>query len=309
MPLDPRAEAVLAQIAASGAPPFETLSPVEARAGFKSFFAAPETPEEVGSVEDRSIPAGATPMPVRIYRPKGEGPFPVLLYMHGGGWVVCDLDTHDVACRALCNEAKCIVVALDYRLAPEHKFPAAVDDCYAGLRWVSENARSFGGDPSRIAVGGDSAGGNLAAATALVARDSGGPKVGFQMLIYPAVDARMGSKSYQENAEGKLLTKSLMEWFWNHYLRNEADASDPRVSPLLEPNLAGLPPAWIITAEYDPLRDEGEAYAKRLEEAGVPVTLKRWNGLIHGFFTLPAAFPQAREAVCEAAAALRSALQ
>jgi acetyl esterase len=303
MPLDPMAKAMLDQLTAAGLPPFESMSPPEARAWIKSMMPPPATLEAVAKIEDREVGG----VPARIYTPAGSG-HPILVYIHGGGWVIGDLETHDGVCRALANAGPMIVVSLDYRLAPECKFPACVDDCLAATKWVAENAKSLGGDPNRIAVGGDSAGGNLTAATTLVARDKGGPKIGFQLLIYPATDARMQSHSYTSNAEGYFLTAGMMRWFWNHYLSDPRDVLDPRVSPLLAPSLEGLPPAYVITAEYDPLRDEGEDYARELMAAGVPTKLRRFDGLIHGFFAMTEVFPQAREAIAEAAAEMRKAL-
>jgi acetyl esterase len=304
MPLDPIAKGLLDQLTAAGLPPFESMSPVEARAWIRQMMPPPAEPEAVASVE----PLKCGDVPGRIYRPESNVPLPILLYIHGGGWVIGDLDTHDSACRAIANAVPAVVVSLDYRLAPEHKFPSAVDDCYAALCWVAENALKIGGDPVRLAVGGDSAGGNLGAAVALLARDRGKPKVGFQLLVYPATDARMQSRSITENGEGYFLTAGMMKWFWGHYLYGPTDVLDPRVSPALAPSHEGLPPAYVITAEYDPLRDEGEEYARMLIAAGVPTTLRRYDGLIHGFFTMTEVFPQAREAIRDAAAAMREAL-
>jgi acetyl esterase len=245
-------------------------------------------------------------MPTRIYMPYGTGPFPVLVYLHGGGWVIGDLEAYDATCRALTNAAGCLVVAMEYRLAPEHKFPAAPEDCYAATCWVAANAAAIGGDPRRIAVGGDSAGGNLAAVVAQMARDRGGPALVYQLLVYPVTNYGYDTASYEENAEGYLLTRNAMVWFWNHYLRSAADGNNPLASPLRASDLRDLPPAMVLTAEFDPLRDEGEAYAMRLQEAGVPVTLKRYTGTIHGFFSLDAVLDQGKQAMADAAAALRT---
>jgi acetyl esterase len=308
MPLDPTAKALIDAAAAAGVPPLSTVSPEEARRLTKARRLA-QSPQPVARVEDRTIPGPAGGIPVRVYTPEGTGPFPVLVYFHGGGWVVCDLDTHDPVCRALTNGARCVVVSVDYRLAPEHKFPAAADDAYAATCWAAEHAAEIGGDPARVAVGGDSAGGNLAAVTALRARDLGAPHLLYQLLIYPVIDSDFETPSYRENAEGYFLTRDSMIWFWNHYLRTEADARDPYAAPLRAPDLTGLPPALIITAEFDPLRDEGEAYGRRLREAGVPVTLTRYDGMIHGFFNMGEFLPQGKEAVAKAAAALRAAFK
>jgi acetyl esterase len=216
-------------------------------------------------------------------------------------------DTTDAICRALANRAGCVVVSVDYRLSPEHKFPAPLDDCYAALQWVADNASSIGVDGSRLAVGGDSAGGNLSAVVALKARDQGGPPLRYQMLIYPVTDHDYGTGSYQENGDGYLLTKDMMVWFWDHYLRSPEDGANPLASPLRADDLSGLPPAMVVTGEFDPLRDEGEAYAQRLRQAGVPVNHKRYEGQIHAFFQMPGLFPQALVAADAAAAELRKA--
>jgi acetyl esterase len=228
------------------------------------------------------------------------------VYFHGGGWVTGNVDAYDPTCRSLANAAGCVVVSVDYRLAPEHKFPAAPEDCYAAVQWVAASAAEFGGDPSRLAVGGDSAGGNLAAVVSHMARDRGGPPLAFQLLVYPVTDHHFGTVSYQQNGDGYLLTRDSMVWFWNHYLEKEADGTSPLASPLRCTNLANLPPAFVITAEFDPLRDEGEAYGKCLTSAGVATTVKRYDGMIHGFFSL-GVFDQGRQAIKDAAAALQNA--
>ncbi|WP_077211636.1 alpha/beta hydrolase [Bacillus dakarensis] len=306
MALDPQVKFLLEQMEAAGAPPMNTLTPEEARQGTDLRALAGE-PEEVGKVENRTIPGPGGEIPVRIYTPQGQGPHPVLIYYHGGGWVIGDLDTVDVTCRLLTNKASCVVVSVDYRLAPEHKYPAAAEDSYAAAKWVAENAASIGVDPNRIAVGGDSAGGNLAAVVALMARDSGGPSICYQMLIYPVTNHSYETASYRDNAEGYFLTKDSMVWFWNHYLREEADGKNPYASPLLAEDLSGLPPALVLTAEFDPLRDEGEAYAARLKEAGVEVESTRYNGMIHGFFWMPGVLDQGKKGIEQAANALRNA--
>ncbi|MGO4890590.1 alpha/beta hydrolase [Anaerobacillus sp. MEB173] len=308
MALDPQAKFILEQMELAGAPPMETLSPEEARASADFSLLAGE-PEDVGSVENRLIPGPEGDIPVRVYTPKGEGPFPALVYYHGGGWVIGDLDTVDVPCRLLTNKANCVVISVDYRLAPEHKFPAAADDAYAAAKWAADHGSAINVDPSRIAVGGDSAGGNLAAAVALMARDKGELSLAYQLLVYPVTNHSYDTVSYFENADGYLLTKDTMVWFWDHYLRTEEDSANPYASPLQAEDLSGLPPALVLTAEFDPLRDEGEAYAKRLTEAGVSVEVKRYDGLIHGFFWMPAALEKGRESIDLAAAALKQAFQ
>jgi len=245
--------------------------------------------EEVASVEDRTISTNGTDIPVRIYRPAGAATSaPVLVWYHGGGWVIGSLDGSDFGCRLMANASGAVVISVDYRLAPEHKYPAAADDCYHVTKWISEHAAELGVDSSRIAVGGDSAGGNLAAVVAQMARDEGGPTIAFQALIYPVTDFGFGTPSYTDNAEGYLLTKASMEWFWNHYLGTHDDGKHPKASPIRHSDLSLLPPAIVITAEYDPLRDEGEAYAQKLKAAGVSVEAKRFDGQIHGFYANPA---------------------
>jgi acetyl esterase len=262
--------------------------------------------EDVAEVRDLTVSTPDGPIPARAYIPYGETPLPVVVFFHGGGWVIGSIETHDAPCRELANRSGAIVVSVEYRLAPEHPFPAAPEDCYAATSWVAEHASEFGGDPSRLAVAGDSAGGNLSAVVALMAVERGGPPLRFQLLIYPATDFRMGYASIDENGNGGyFVTKADMHWFFGHY---GADPTDWRASPLLAPDHSGLPPALVLTAEYDPLRDEGEAYARKLEEAGVPVTLRRYDGQIHGFLGMTAAVDRAREAVDQAAADLRQAL-
>jgi acetyl esterase len=242
---------------------------------------------------------------VRIYWPSETPGLPILVYFHGGGWVLCNLDTHDETCRSLAKQASCIVVSVDYRLAPEHRFPAAVEDCHAATKWVAENARSLGGDASRLAIGGDSAGGNLTASVALLARERGGPSLAHQLMIYPVTDARFDTQSYRDNGEGMFLTTNAMRWFWEQYLPTPADGANPHASPLRAEDLRGLPPATVITAEMDPLRDEGEAYGRRLGEAGVPVEVRRYDGVIHGFFGMTLVLEKARDATSYAANRLR----
>jgi acetyl esterase len=258
-------------------------------------------------VKDIDIPGPAGPIPARVYSPDIPTPAPVLVYYHGGGWVLGDLEGGDPVCRSLANQAQCMVVSVDYRLAPEAKFPAAVEDCYAAAAWVSTNAAELGVDPGRIAVGGDSAGGNLAAVISQMARDLNGPKLIFQLLVYPATDMRMTARSIDENAAGPILTKASMVWFIDHYLRDEADKTHPQASPLLVSDLTGLPSAFVLTAECDPLRDEGEAYARSLQQAGIPVEVERYPGMPHGFFSFGAALDTAKRAIADAARHLRKA--
>jgi len=285
MPLHPQFDALLQQLAGAGGPTLSEMPVADGRALYRAM--QPVAADvEVGKVEDRRIPGPGGDIPVRIYTPKGPGPFPMFMNFHGGGWVIGDLDTADSQCRDICNLAAAVVVSVDYRLAPEHRFPAAVDDAYAATRWAADNARALEGDAARLAVGGDSAGGNLAAVVALMARDRGGPPLVFQLLVYPVTNAEFDTPSYRDNGEGYLLTREAMQWFWNHYCPSVDERRNPLASPMAEKNLAGLPPALVLTAEYDPLRDEGEAYAKRLQAAGVATEHVRYDGLIHGFFAM-----------------------
>ena len=307
--LYPEVRALLEGLDAQAGPPLESLSPVEARvAAAEGLSPFRGEPMEVAHVEDLQIPGPEAPLPVRVYTPDGSGRFPGVVYFHGGGWVVCDLDTHDNVCRAIARLAGAVVVAVDYRLAPEHKFPAAVVDCYAATRWVAANADRLQIDSRRIVVAGDSAGGNLSAVMCLKCRDEGGPALALQALVYPVTNlASFDTGSYQEFADGYFLTRSEMEWFRAHYLSQQEDGGSPEASPLLAPDLRGLPPALVITAECDPLRDEGEAYARRLAEAGVPATSCRYAGMIHPFFSWPGVLPQGRKAIEQVAAAVRDA--
>ncbi len=263
-------------------------------------------PAAVGSVSERTIGGAAGDLRLRIYRPGGQGPFPILAFFHGSGFVLCSLDTHDGMCRNLCAGAGCVVVSVDYRLAPEHKFSAGLDDCVFATRWVAEHAAELNGDSRRLAVGGDSAGGNLAAAAALRIRDEGGPALCGQLLIYPVTDYYTpGTPSYEENAEGYGLTRETMRWFWNHYLSDPADAAQPYASPLRAKDFGSLPPALVVTAEYDPLRDEGDNYAEKLRAAGTPCVLSRWLGMNHGFLFWVGLVDKADEAMAESCTWLR----
>jgi acetyl esterase len=308
MPLDPQAQRVIDATVALNLPPVETMTPAEARESMRVRTAALGPVQDVARIEEHQVPAAGAAIRVRFYFPAGAGPFPVLVYYHGGGWVIGDLDTHDGVCRAITNAAECAVASVEYRLAPEFKYPVAAEDAYAAVGFVAAHARELGVDPRRLAVGGDSAGGNLAAVVSMMARDRGGPAIAFQLLVYPVTDHSFETKSYRENAAGYLLTREAMRWFWNHYLARVEQGKYPYVSPLLAPDLSRLPPALVITAEYDPLRDEAEAYAARLAEAGVPVTLTRYPGMIHGFLRMTLMLDQARAALGEIAVALRKAL-
>lgn len=309
--LDPKVQEFLRQMEELGLPPLETLSPAEAREAARALRAMGGAEEPVGAVEDREIPGPAGPIPVRIYRPdaSASSPSPALVYFHGGGWVIGGIDTHDGTCRALTRRTGAVTVSVDYRLAPENPFPAAVEDAEAAVRWLAAAGTDVGVDPQRIAVGGDSAGGNLAAVVARRCHHGRGPGLVFQLLVYPVTDLAHESASYRENGEGYFLTRSMMQWFRDQYLPDPALRSHPDASPLLAESLEGLPPALVITAEYDPLRDEGEAYAARLRDAGVPAKVSRYAGMIHGFFSMGTLIPRADDAIREAAEALRAALR
>ena len=308
MPLDERTRELLERYRASGVRPTHELSPEEARANLKRRRAmANARTVEMATVTDQVVPGPGGELRLRLYRPVPDEVLPMVLYMHGGGWVTGDLDTQDFHCRTFAQGGRCLVVSVDYRLAPEHKFPAAAEDCYFALKWIAKNAGSLAGDPSRIAVVGPSAGGNLAAVVAQMARDRGGPRVHFQMLIYPITDHSYDRPSYRENERGYLLETADMHWYWRQYLAQPEDAVEPYASPLRATDLRGLPPAYVVTAEYDPLRDEGEEYADRLKAAGVPAVKRRQDGLIHGFFGMTAEVPAADAAVKDAVRALAEA--
>jgi acetyl esterase len=261
-------------------------------------------PSDVARVEDITV---AGNIPARVHAASTGEALPILVWYHGGGFVIGDLETADRTCRKLASGTGALVVSVDYRLAPEDPFPAGPNDCFSALQWVVDHATQLGGDASRVAVGGDSAGGNLAAVAALQARDEGLP-LRYQLLVYPVTDCTMSSSSYEENAEGYFLTRDSMDWFIGHYLSGGAEAKDPRVSPLYADDVRGVAPALVITAEFDPLRDEGEAYAERLRDAGVDVESRRFNGQIHGFFGLSSITPAASEAMALSVAKLKAAL-
>ncbi|MEX2228587.1 MAG: alpha/beta hydrolase [Dehalococcoidia bacterium] len=304
MPVHPQARAILDMMATMMPAPMHTLSPQEARA---MAFPPPEHPEAVHEVTNRTIPGPAGEIPVRVYRPSAATGLPALVWYHGGGWVIGNLDGSDATGRSLANQAGCVVLSVDYRLAPEARFPAAVDDAYAAALWVAEHGSEIGADGTRIAVGGDSAGGNLAAAVALMARDRGGPRIVQQSLIYPVTDHAYATPSYAQNADGYLLTKDMMVWFWDHYLGPQGDGANPYASPARASSLAHLPPALVITAEFDPLRDEGEAFGQALRAAGVQTTCTRYDGMIHGFFGMAGVIDCATDAQAETVKHLRAA--
>jgi acetyl esterase len=307
MPLDAQAQKLADAYAALNLKPVEESTPEEARESIRSRTAALGPFEDVAAVADHKVPVAGGEITVRVYSPGGPGPHPALVFYHGGGWVIGDLYTHDGICRSITNAAGCLLASVDYRLAPEFRYPVAAEDSYAALRWVADNAARLGVDARRVAVGGDSAGGNLATVVALMARERGGPTLVQQTLIYPVTNHDLDTPSYHENATGYLLTREGMRWFWRHYLAREEQGKEPYASPLRAGSLAGLPPALVITAGCDPLRDEGEAYAARLREAGVPATLTRYEGIFHGFIRMTRLHDKARAALDEIAASLRKA--
>lgn len=306
----PQVAALLERVARSPLPPYHTVTPFVARRLYRDTRAAlsPKAPE----VAETRLVIAEGPVALRAYRPAGAGAaerLPALVFFHGGGWTIGDLDTHDVVCRQLANGARCAVFSVDYRLAPEHPFPAAVDDCIAATAYVFKNATALGVDAARIAVGGDSAGGNLAAVVSIHARDAGAPPIAFQLLIYPATDQRGDYPSLERNGQGYLLTRDSMDYFRGCYLPNRADWSDWRASPLLAKDLSRLPPALVLTAGFDPLVDEGKAYAERLQREGVEVQYREYEDMVHGFALLGGVVERANAAVAECAAALRRAFE
>ena len=315
MPMDPQVVAMRERRAAVGAAPLYTLSLAEARAAdLADIQAAGGSPEPVKAVSAREIEGPGGPLPIRVYEPfDGDAaddstvPRSVLAYFYGGGWTLGSLDTCDAICRSLTNQTGCATVSVGYRLAPEHPFPAAVEDCYAGFAWIASHGEDLGTAPGVVAVGGDSAGGNLAAAVTLIARERGGPGPVHQLLVYPNTDYRAQTDSLRDNDDPLLFNRRSVAWYWSHYLTRAADGDNPLVSPLRAQSLAGLPPATVITAEFDPLRDEGEQYARRLEKDGVPVELRRYDGMAHGFFAMGGVLDAGRDAVAFAAGRLRDA--
>jgi acetyl esterase len=306
VPLNPQLQAMRDQRERDNVPPLYAMSLADARAAdLASIQASGGEPEPVGEVTDLTIAGPGGELPLRLYRPASGRPLPALLYFFGGGWVLGTIDTADGVSRSLANSSGALVVVPGYRLAPEHPFPAAIDDCYAALRWVAGHAAEIGADPARLAVGGDSAGGNLAAAVALRAR-ADGPALAGQLLVYPNTDQLADDESMRAADDPFLFNRRSVAWYRQHYLASPGDAANPLASPLRAESLAGLPPALVITAEYDPLRDQGEAYARRLADDGVPVELRRYSGMVHGFFTMAGTVPASRAAIAHAASRLRS---
>ncbi|QLD86124.1 alpha/beta hydrolase [Natronomonas halophila] len=303
--LDEQARALLEELEAGVSPPSSTLSVATGRQLLDDLFAS-QTPDPVGEVTNLEIQGPNGPIPLRIYSPDGEGPFPVLVFLHGGGWVRGSLDAYDGPCRLLTNEADCVVVSVGYRRAPEHPFPAGLEDCYAATAWAADHAAALQGDPDRVAVGGDSAGGNLTAAVTLAARDRSGPDIAHQLLIYPSVNPPSVHwfDSYDDYGTGYFLEMDSVEWYLDQYLTGAADIGNDYAFPLRSRDLSGLPPATVITAGFDPLVDEGTAYAERLDEAGIPVEHRNYEGQIHGFLSLYEHIDDGREAIDYAASRL-----
>ncbi|GCF07530.1 alpha/beta hydrolase [Dictyobacter arantiisoli] len=310
MPLDPYFQALLDQRQISAAHPQQDtelfLFTARAKAKKDEALAQSSRTEPLARVEDRTIPGPDEAIAVRIYIPEGEGPFPILVYLHGGGWISGNINLFDHVCRSLCHGAQCLVMSVGYRLAPEIKFPGGLEDCYASICWIAENAELFNADSERIAVGGDSAGGNLAAAVTQIIRDLGGPALAFQLLFYPLCDFRLSAPSWEE-LEHYFSSRATIARIRELYLNNEAEQLNPYASPLLAEDLSDLPPALIIIPEYDQLRDDGTLYGQKLQAAGVPVHISHYAGMIHGFMSMGAVVPQAQQALSEASAALRTA--
>lgn len=293
MPLTAESEVVLKVLADQGIKALDELPAAAGRAYFNAVFKTkPEDQEACARVEELTIPVASGSIPARLYAPAASSALPVLVHYHGGGWVYMNLDTHDAYCRMLANRAGCAVLAVEYRKAPEFPFPIPLEDCYAALIWTAANAARLGLDPARIGVIGDSAGGNLAAAVSLMARDQHGPALKLQVLTYPAVDGTMSQPSISENAAAPLLGKPQMDWFWKHYNAKGADVKDARFSPLFAASHADLPPAFVSTAQFDPLRDEGAAYADKLVAAGVEVEYQPYDGVFHGFMLMSKIIPE-----------------
>lgn len=305
--LNPQVEEFLHELSAEGVPPLYRQSLAEARDTYRDVCVPETPPPDVGDVSDRTIPGPDGAVPIRTYIPQTAGPHPIVVFFHGGGWILGSIETHDALCRALADESGCVVVSVEYRRAPEHRFPAALEDCYAATSWVAGNAAAVDGDPSALAVAGDSAGATLATGVALLARDRGSPSLDYQVLAYPATDYRFDTASYEENAQGYFLTRKDMERFWEGYLRDGSDGRHPYASPLRVDDASALPPALVLTCGYDPLRDDGRAYADELTAAGVSVDHLEYEDMIHGFLTMLAdpELDRAHEGIAEIAAALR----
>lgn len=309
--LNPQVEEYLHGLSEQGLPPLYRLPLAEARETYRELTIPTEPPDVVASVTERAVPGPDGDIPVRIYEPRTEGTPAPLVFFHGGGWMLGDLDTHDALCRELANESDCLIVSVDYRLAPEHRFPAGLEDCYAATQWVAANADTLDCRADTVAIAGDSAGGSLAAGVGILARDRGGPEIGYQVLAYPATNRAFDTDSYEENAQGYFLTRKDMERFWDGYLRSDLDGTHPYASPLRTERLEGLPPSLVVTCGFDPLRDDGSEFADRLSTAGVPTRHVQYDDMIHGFLTMLSEprLDRAHEAIEEIGTELRDALR
>lgn len=306
--LDPQAKALLESIEKSGAPPYNAYTAREARLIYdKASDLVRGSPPEPFAIEEIEIPGRNGSIPAWIYKPSAEDNLPVLIYYHGGGYTIGSLKSHDCVCRGICVEAKCIVVSVDYRLAPENKYPAAVEDAWDAAKWVANQAESIGGDLKNIAIGGDSAGGNLTAVVSLLAKASDNPQFVFQLLIYPGTDMTCSFESHNKFGEGYRLTNELLAWFYDHYFSQNDDITHWKASPLNAKDLSDLPPAFMISAGFDPLQDENKAYADKLKASGVAIKHSHYAGMIHGFLTMPGAIDKAKDGISECAAELRKA--
>ena len=308
MPLDPQVKQIIAEDTKLGLPAYHRLSPFQARHQMLDT-SPPVNPKlSASQVKDMTIPGFDTALPIRCYYPPGDPPFPVAVYFHGGGWIMGNLDTHHAICHALAHSSDCLVVAVDYRLAPENKFPAATQDAYTATCWVSDNADHIGADALRMAIMGESAGATLSTVTCMMIRERGGPRLALQVLVYPVTDCSFHTRSHEKYADGYMLTREMMNWIWDQYLTDKRDAEHPHVSPLRAESLRDLPPALVLTAEYDPLCDEGEAYAGRLMADGVKVRHSPYEGMVHGFFRMTDRLDRSRQALQEVSSALKKAL-
>ncbi|MFC6964268.1 alpha/beta hydrolase [Halocatena marina] len=309
--LDPQVEGYLYELSEQGLPPLYRLSVQDARETYRNLSIPDEPPDTVEDVAERTVSGPEGSIPIRSYTPEGDGPHPALVFFHGGGWMLGDLETHDALCRALTNATECVVVSTDYRLAPEHRFPAQIEDCYAVTNWVANNAEAIGARPDRLAIAGDSAGATLAVGVGLLARDRDGPEIHYQVLAYPATNYAFDTDSYERNAQGYFLTQKDMRRFWDGYIQAELDGEHPYASPLRAQNLSGLPSTFVLTCEFDPLCDDGYELAARLSDAGVPTHHTHYEDMIHGFLTMlvDPELDRAREAINEIGDSVRTKIQ
>ncbi len=310
MPLDPQVQKVLKQSKANGPAAFNWMDYLKAREMLDNMFLYHDAPPIVACVEDHQIPCPWGNLGIRLYVPEGNGPFPALVFYHGGGWVTNNIETHDSVCRHIARFSSCVVVSVEYRRPPEYKFPAPIEDAYTAMQWVFDNAKSLNIDSGRIAVGGDSSGGNMAAVICMLSRDRGGPDIKYQLLIYPVLDYYLpGTKTYEAFGSGYILDRDLLIWCWNHYLHSNENINNPYICPLRADSFSRLPPALIITAEYDPLREEDERYAEKLKKDAVPVKIIQYKGMVHGFILHWRVYDKAMECLREIGKKLKLALE